>query len=402
MKKFRNLFALILALLMVVSLSACGDIDTNVNNNNDNIINTTPTEDDAATVPNITPDDGEQDSTTPTQTDPTTAPTSPTTPTTQPTPTAPTEPTTTQPGQNENNNPQPEVTHPTENEEEEPTTPSQPDIIGTFDYNSVPAFSGKAFYTVNGGEPYFTNSERQSTEAFEKYSSLDRLGRCGVAYANICKSLMPTESRGDISSVYPSGWKLNGKSNNNEYSTSLVDGGRIYNRAHLIGFQLAGENANNRNLITGTRYMNVTGMLPFENMIADYVKETNNHVLYRVTPIYVGNELVCRGVLMEAYSVEDDGDGVCYNVFCYNVQPGITINYSNGENWLTDGGNTETKPNENESSTQKYILNTNSKKFHYPDCSSVNSMSEKNKKEYSGTRDELIKEGYDPCKACNP
>ena len=298
---------------------------------------------------------------------------------------------------------------PDEGTEEIPndTNPVPPDTIpdmekdpdpGAFNYNDVPAYSGSPFWMANNGMPYFTAAEMQNTETFETYSELDSLGRCGVAYANIHKTLMPNEDRESLSSVSPSGW------NNKKYDTDLVDGGWIYNRAHLIGFQLAGEQANEKNLITGTRYCNVEGMLPFENMIADYIKETNNHVLYRVTPIYVGDELVARGVLMEAYSVEDEGDGVCYNVFCYNVQPGIEIDYATGNSWLSNEKpvkNPEVNDQEKGEKTT-YVLNTNSKKFHYPDCSSVGKMSEKNKEERTTTREDLIADGYEPCGSCKP
>lgn len=179
---------------------------------------------------------------------------------------------------------------------------------------SVPKYSNKAYVAINDNEPSFTKTEKKSTEAFENYSSLDSLGRCGVAYANICKKIMPTEERGDISSIHPTGWHT----------------GMGWERCHLIGFQLAGENANKKNLITGTGYLNRTGMLPFENMVADYVEETNNHVLYRVTPHFTGSNLVANGVQMEAWSVEDNGDGICFNVYCYNVEPGKTINYATG------------------------------------------------------------------------
>lgn len=227
---------------------------------------------------------------------------------------------------------------------------------------------------------------------------------------------MPTEERGAIGNVKPSGWhtvKYNG-----------IDGNYLYNRCHLIGYQLTGENANIRNLITGTRYMNVEGMLPFENMVADYVKETNNHVLYRVTPIFAGNNLLASGVLMEAKSVEDDGKGIEFNVYCYNVQPGIEINYTTGESKgpeFTGSSNntssvvtnktddTETTTNNSINNTTNdnvaqydYILNTNTKKFHYPSCSSVKQMKEKNKSEYTGTRDKVISRGYSPCGRCNP
>lgn len=193
--------------------------------------------------------------------------------------------------------------------------------------SSVPAYSGEAYIAINNNVPYFTDDDLTTT-AFENYSALDGLGRCGVAYANVCREIMPTEKRGSIGKVKPSGWHTVKYDN--------VDGKYLYNRCHLIGYQLSAENANVRNLITGTRYLNIQGMLPFENMVADYVKETNNHVLYRVTPIFDGNNLVASGVLMEAKSVEDNGEGILFNVYCYNVQPGITINYANGESF---GGN---------------------------------------------------------------
>lgn len=191
---------------------------------------------------------------------------------------------------------------------------------------NLPDYSGKAYVEVNGNVPYFVDSEL-TTESFESYSDLDSLGRCGYAYACVGQDIMPTEDRGAIGSIKPSGWhtvKYNG----------VVDGNYLYNRCHLIGFQLSGENANDKNLITGTRYMNVEGMLPFENMVADYVKETNNHVLYRVTPLFVGDNLVANGVLMEAESVEDKGESILFNVFCYNVQPGVAINYLDGSSQL--------------------------------------------------------------------
>lgn len=210
------------------------------------------------------------------------------------------------------------------------STSGQSEQVG-ITLSNLPEFQGEddPFVAINNNEPNFDDSDK-TTEAFETYSDLDSLGRCGVAYANICQEIMPTQKRGDISSIRPTGWK------NKKYDTSLVDGAYLYNRCHLIGHQLAGEDANKKNLITGTRYFNVDGMLPFENMVADYVKETNNHVLYRVTPIYDGDNLVAKGVQMEAYSVEDDGEGVQFNVFVYNVQPGITIDYATGENKLSE------------------------------------------------------------------
>ncbi len=185
----------------------------------------------------------------------------------------------------------------------------------------IPKFKNKPYVVINGNEPAFKKSEITKKD-FEYYSPLDSLGRCSTATASVGKKLMPTEKRGEIGSVKPSGWQT--------VKYDFVDGKYLYNRCHLIGYQLSGENANRQNLITGTRYMNVDGMLPFENMVADYVKETNNHVMYRVTPVFSGNELVARGVQMEAFSVEDNGDGVCFNVFCYNAQPGVTIDYATG------------------------------------------------------------------------
>ena len=195
--------------------------------------------------------------------------------------------------------------------------------LDSIDAADIPEYSGKDTIYINNNEPYFERSEL-TTKPFEYYSDLDDLGRCGAAYACLCRELMPKERRGKINSVKPSGWV------SSRYD--FIDGESLYNRCHLIGWQLAGENANEKNLITGTRYLNATLMLPFENMVADYIKETDNHVMYRVTPYFKDDELVARGVLMEAYSVEDDGDGVCYNVFCYNVQPGIEIDYKTGRN----------------------------------------------------------------------
>lgn len=187
------------------------------------------------------------------------------------------------------------------------------------------------FIEINGNVPQFSEIDKERTDAFEMYSDLDCLGRCGAAYANICKELMPVEKRGEIGHIKPSGWvqeKYAGIVNSNPPY--------LYNRCHLIGFQLAGENANEKNLITGTRYLNISGMLVWENQVAEYVKETENHVLYRVTPIFVKNELVCRGVHIEAWSVEDEGRGICFSVFCPNVQPGITIDYTTGESFRND------------------------------------------------------------------
>lgn len=265
-----------------------------------------------------------------------------------------------------------------------PSAPNYGGIPSVSEYDGV-----HAWVQINNGEPYFTQDERTNTKAFELYADLDNLGRCGTAYANICQEIMPTEPRGSIGSVKPTGWQ------STKYK-GVVDGDYLYNRCHLIGFQLAGENANPKNLITGTRYLNIKGMLDAENMVTDYVKETNNHVLYRVTPIFNGDNLVADGVLMEAYSVEDEGDGISFCIFAFNVQPGIVINYADG----TSHANTEQV--QQNTTERHYILNTNSHKFHLPDCDSAAKTSEKNKADYYGTREELIEQGYTPCGFCNP
>lgn len=257
----------------------------------------------------------------------------------------------------------------------------------------VPAYSGSPYVELDGNQPGFSLEER-TTDSFETYSTLDALGRCGPAYACIGQDLMPTEDRESISSVLPTGWV--------QAEYDFVEGGSLYNRCHLIGFQLTGENANEENLITGTRYMNVEGMLPFENMVADYIKETGNHVLYRAAPIFEGENLVASGVVMEAFSVEDEGEGVCFHVYVYNVQPGVEIDYATGESWETGDSASSALESQAEEQETDYVLNTSSKKFHRPDCSSVDSMSEKNRQEYHGTREELIAQGYEPCGSCNP
>lgn len=271
----------------------------------------------------------------------------------------------------------------------------------SFSLADIPTYSGQPYVAINDNVPFFVDSDMTDT-SFESYSNLDNLGRCGVAYASVGIDLMPTEERGAIGSVKPTGWHT--------VKYDIVDGKYLYNRCHLIGYQLSGENANEKNLITGTRYLNVTGMLPFENMVADYVKETENHVLYRVTPVFEGDNLVASGVLMEAKSVEDDGDGILYCVYIYNVQPGITIDYATGDSALSgEVISSETATTAAVGAAQAtepqgttYILNTNTKKFHYPSCSSVSQMKESNKKSYTGSRDDVISQGYDPCKRCNP
>lgn len=252
---------------------------------------------------------------------------------------------------------------------------------------NIPAYHGLPYVEINGNIPNFDESD-ESREVFESYSELDSLGRCGVTFANIGKELMPTEKRGEIGHVKPSGWQI--------AKYDFVDGKYLYNRCHLIGYQLSGENANECNLITGTRYMNVEGMLPFENEVAEYVKDTDNHVLYRVTPIFEGDNLIAGGVQMEAKSIEDNGEGICFNVYVYNCQPGVIIDYRNGQSTLDKTGKQDTF------AEQKYILNTNTDKFHKPDCSSAADIKKENKAEFYGSREELIKQGYSPCGNCKP
>ncbi len=340
-----------------------------------------------------------------------------------------------------------------------------------FSLEDVAAYTDQAYVAVNDNQPYFSEYDLTG-QSDEFYSELDGLGRCGTACARVGVDLMPTEKRESISQVKPSGWQ-NAKYDN-------VDGKYLYNRCHLIGFQLSGENANEKNLITGTRYLNVDGMLPFENMIADYVKETENHVMYRVTPVFEGDNLVASGVLLEAQSVEDQGEDLQFCVYVYNVQPGITIDYATGasssgeqspetasrsraeeqnpetaspsrtgeqspesasqlrteEQNMESASPSRTGEQSPESASQlrteeqnmesasrpqaeepqseleaaqesapqgtDYILNTSTKKFHDPTCGSVKQMKESNKQVYTGSRDEVIAQGYDPCKKCNP
>ncbi|MBR7116128.1 MAG: DNA/RNA non-specific endonuclease [Clostridia bacterium] len=257
----------------------------------------------------------------------------------------------------------------------------------------IPAFSGKAWISVNDNKPLFTESEI-TLESFERYAPLDPLGRCGEAFACVGTDIMPTDKReGSLSSVTPTGFI------NKEYD--IVDGGFLYNRCHLIGWQLTGENANKYNLITGTRFMNIDGMLKYENMIADYVKETGNHVMYRVTPIFEDNDLVARGVLMEMYSVEDEGEEISFCIFAYNNQPGISINYRTGESKLNDGvPYPDDEPVElPDSDGPDYIINISTKKYHLPTCQHATGN---NAREYYGTEDELIQDGYEACKVCKP
>lgn len=256
----------------------------------------------------------------------------------------------------------------------------------------IPLYTSEPYTEINGNIPFFTDDEI-TDQSFETYSPLDALSRCGTAFACVGRELMPTEERGSIGQVKPSGWHL--------VKYDCVDGKYLYNRCHLIGYQLTAENANERNLITGTRYLNIEGMLPFENQVADYVEQTGNHVLYRVTPVFEEDNLLASGVLMEGYSVEDGGAGISFCVYAYNVQPGVQIDYATGESALI--GEDVTEPSE-QTSTERpdYVLNNNTCKFHRPSCSSVEDIKPSNRENYSGSRETLIERGYEPCKRCHP
>lgn len=248
----------------------------------------------------------------------------------------------------------------------------------TITIDEVPVYSGDPYVVINDNEPSFSSEELES-DSFESYGELDDLGRCTIAFANLSSELMPQGERGSIGQVKPSGWQT--------VRYDSVDGKYLYNRCHLIGWQLSGENANERNLITGTRYMNTEGMLPFENMVADYIEETDGHVLYRVTPIFVEDELVARGVQMEAYSIEDAGASICFNVFVYNVQPGIEIDYSDGSSRLSETAD--------ESQEDGVIRgNSRSKIYHCPGQAAYEDMADSRYLVLFDSEEEAIAAGY--------
>lgn len=292
----------------------------------------------------------------------------------------------------------------------------------------IPAYTGALCININHGEPGFTEQD-EARGTFMQFSNLDFEGRCGTAFARIGPDTISNEKRGDISQVHPSGWV--------QRKYSFVDDGMLYNRSHLIAHQLCGENANEKNLITGTRTFNAVGMLYYEELVGDYVRSTGNHVLYRVTPLFAANDLVARGVQMEAKSVEDNGEAVQFNVFVYNVEPGVAIDYVTGESWESsetpqvtskgsatittaaaaradkaaagsaggsnaDAAGSNSAGNQGTSEQQDYILNVKNKKFHKPDCSAANDISSANKQDFTGTRDQLIARGYSPCGICKP
>ena len=271
---------------------------------------------------------------------------------------------------------------------EKETTTQYTEIAQSKSVSEVEPYTVYPYTVINNNVPEFEKTDY--TKSFEKYGKLDSLGRCTSCIANIGTELMPTEERGAIGSIKPTGWQVAKYSN--------IDGRYLYNRCHLIGYQLTAENANPNNLITGTRYLNIEGMLPFEDKVATYVKATSNHVLYRVTPIFKDDELVARGVQMEAYSIEDDGEGVEFNVYCYNVQPDIEIDYKTGNSKYV-GNEAEMTDN---GEKQKYIVNINTRKFHKADCPSAKKIKDENKKAYTGYRESLVKNGYSPCSQCKP
>lgn len=281
------------------------------------------------------------------------------------------------------------------------------DTANSDSVGSVPKYSGEASITINGSVPKFTKKQLSSKESYQKYGRLDSLGRATTCMACIDKDIMPTRKRGSIGMIKPAGWHL--------VKYDFVDGKYLYNRCHLIAYELTGVDGESqylaRNLVTGTRYMNIEGQLPYENMTAEYIKETGNHVLYRVTPVFKGDNLLCSGVHMEAESIEDNGKGIKFNVYCYNVQPRVTIDYATGNNHLSADKSTAGSSSSaasagsagtSASSRNTYVINTNTKKFHKPDCASVKQTLAGNRRTVHETKSELIEEGYSPCGNCNP
>ena len=272
--------------------------------------------------------------------------------------------------------------------------------VGAFGGFTVPAYSGTGYYVLNNNVPFFTESEIVTT-SYETYGNLDSLGRVTTAIACLGKELLPTGERGDIASVRPTGWV--------QASYSVIPGGYLYNRCHLVGWQLTAEDANRQNLMTGTKFLNQT-MLGFENQIADHLKEMiaeygNGHIMYRITPVFTGNNLVADGVIMEAYSVEDEGEkSLC--VFVYNVQNNVHINYATGESRMVGASDNDDTAGGDEGGDEgakcNYVLNTSSKKIHEPDCTHVSRISDKNREEYNGYIEDLLKDGYTKCGTCNP
>lgn len=265
--------------------------------------------------------------------------------------------------------------------------------------DDIPEYTGTDTITINNNVPFFTEEQKKYDKSFIYLEELDELGRCGYTYSSLHSELLPTEERGEIGHVRPSGWHTV------KYPEVISDL-YLYNRSHLQAYSITGLNDDVRNLITGTRQMNAETMLPYEMEVLDALRDNGNlHIAYRVTPVFKDEELVARGVLMEAFSIEDNGSTICFNIFCYNTQDGIGIDYATGESWLiepeiTTEQTTESSTEVTTADSTLYILNTNTKKFHYPSCSSVDDMKESNKQEYTGTYDEITAMGYAGCKRC--
>jgi len=265
----------------------------------------------------------------------------------------------------------------------------------------IPQYSGEPYTDINGNMPFFSTDSILPV-SYEIYYELDSLGRCTLADAVVGQDIMADGKRGDIGSIKPTGWHTD--------RYSFVDGEALFNRCHLLAHYLTGEDANPRNLVTGTRYMNTEGMNALENMVGDYVRETGNHVRYRATPVWTGDNLICDGILVEGWSVEDGGEDICFCIFAYNVQPGIVIDYATGDNYAVSGEQASQPEKEpeyakyllEEDVTGTYVLNTKKMKFHLPDCEGAVSMSEENREEYTGSRNALVEQGYTPCGSCNP
>jgi len=266
----------------------------------------------------------------------------------------------------------------------------------------IPEYSGEAYILLNDGNPFFRTDNLEPIP-WEMYYDLDEMGRCTLAEGVFGKETMPTEKRGDISSIKPTGW------HSVRYHQELVDGESLYNRCHLVAFGLSGESANKYNLVTGTRYFNTDAVNAFENMVMDYIRETENHVRYRVTPVFSGDNLVCDGQVVEAWSIEDNGEGICFCIWSYNVQPGIYIDYLTGDNYLIDENYLAQDSVANGHSFDyslkddcigDFVLNIKKKKIHSADCNGVAAMSEKNREDYSGSYNELIEQGFEPDMNC--
>lgn len=271
---------------------------------------------------------------------------------------------------------------PTDTQQPAPDQTDMEDLLA-----QLPEYSGEMFTVLNDNQPLFTEAD-YTTDSYETYEDLDGLGRCTYAMACLGEDLMPTQERENISQIRPTGWQF--------ARYDFIEGESLYNRSHLIAFQLAGENANEKNLITGTRYMNAEGMEPFESMVGDYIRETGNHVLYRVIPVFTGDNLIADGVTMEAWSVEDDGEGICFFVYLYNVQPGVEIDYRTGDNWLAEPVAAEGE------TVEGFVANISSGKFHEQSCPQWESIQEENRKSFETTRSQMLAWNFVPAGCCNP